>query len=260
MNMINQKEALNTLSILANSHQHGIVISGTRGSGKTYLAREYAKLLNISDFYQVNPSMSDVRSVINLCTEATNDVVLCVENLDNGVLQVSYPLLKFIEDCPRNLYVVVTCFNIRQIPDTILSRCALVSINNPTSSDLAQYAQSVDSDGYAKFRSLSIWKCAKSFTDVDTILKLTPEALAYFDNLNSIIGFKAPVSSIAWKLQNYEDKTPTPLTLVIRYLMNLMTKPNHIKSCISCLDALESTRMSQNAIITKFVFDMKYLE
>ena len=260
MNMLNQKEALSTLQILAANRHHGIVISGTHGSGKTYLAREYAKLLGIQDFYQVNPNMSDVRSVINLCADATNDIVLCIENLDDGVLQVAYPLLKFIEDCPRNLYIVVTCFNIRQVPDTILSRCALVSINNPTSSDLDQYAQSEDPDGFAKFRNLGIWKCAKSFTDISTIMKLTPEALAYFDNLNSMIGFKAPVSSIAWKLQNFEDKTPTPLTLVIRYLMNLMTSPNHIRSCIACLDALENTRMSQNAIITKFVFDVKYLE
>ena len=148
MNFINQQEAIKTLEILANNRHHGVVISGTKGSGKSYLAKKYAEMLKIEDFYPVNPSMADVKAVITLCTEATNDIVLCIENLDSGVLQVSYPLLKFIEDCPKHIYVVVTCFNIRQIPDTILSRCALVSINNPVAEDIERYAKSVDLNMY----------------------------------------------------------------------------------------------------------------
>jgi replication-associated recombination protein RarA len=260
MNMVNQSEALNTLTVLAKNYQHGIVISGTSGSGKTYLAREYAKLLNVETFYLVSPSMSDVRSVIDMCTDATNDIVLCVENLDNGVLQVAYPLLKFIEDCPKNLYIVITCFNIRQIPDTILSRCALVNINNPISADLDQYARSVNNAEFTRLKSLPIWQCAKSFSDVDTIMKLDSEALAYFDNLQSSLDMKSPVSSIAWKLQYFENKTPTPLVLVIRYLMHFVVSPSHTRSCIDCLNALATSRISQNAIITKLVFDLKYLE
>ena len=101
--MQHQQEALHILQTLAEHHQHGVIISGTHGSGKTYLAHIYANYLHIPDFYLINPSMSDIKSVITECINATNDIVICIENLDSGVLQVSYPLLKFIEDCPNHI-------------------------------------------------------------------------------------------------------------------------------------------------------------
>ena len=259
MKMQNQIEALKTLSILAEHRQHGVVISGSRGSGKTYLSKEYAKLLHINDYMLVNPSMADVKTIIHMCTEATNDVVLCIENLDAGVLSVSYPLLKFIEDCPKNLYVVVTCTNIRQIPDTILSRCALISINSPVSSDIIQYAQSKDKTAYEWLKDTAVWKCVRNFADADIVLKLNVEQYKYLESLKDLLSFKSSVSSISWKLQNYEDKSPTPIKFVIYYLMSLMTTHHGMRSCLQCLDALDTNRMSQNAIITKFVFENKYI-
>lgn len=259
MKMQNQTEALKTLSILADHKQHGVIISGPHGSGKTYLSKEYSKLLHIPDYMLVNPSMADVKTIIQMCTEATNDIVLCIENLDAGVLSVSYPLLKFIEDCPKNLYVVVTCINIRQIPDTILSRCALVSINNPVSSDIAQYAQAQNTAAYEWLKDTMVWKCVRNFADADTILKLNVEQFKYIESLKDLLAFKSSVSSISWKLQNYEDKSPTPIKFVIYYLMSMMTTHHGKRSCLQCLDALDTNRMSQNAIITKFVFENKYI-
>lgn len=260
MNFINQQEAIESLKILSTNRHHGVVISGTKGSGKSYLAKKYSEMLNVEDFYPVNPSMSDIKAVITLCTEATNDIVLCIENLDNGVLQVAYPLLKFIEDCPKNIYVVVTCLNIRQIPDTILSRCALVSINNPVADDIERYAKSIDLNMYNNLKDTPLWRCVRNLNDVDTLIKLSPEHLAYFDTIRSLVDFKGTVSTIAWKLQNYEDKTPTPISLVIRYIMQLINTTRCNNVCIKCLDALENSRMPQNAIITRFVFENKYCE
>lgn len=259
MKMQNQTEALKTLSILSESRQHGVVISGARGSGKTYLSKQYAKLLHIDDYMLVNSNMADIKSVIQMCIDATNDIVLCIENLDAGVLTVSYPLLKFIEDCPKNLYVVVTCTNVRQIPDTILSRCALVSINNPTASDIEQYAISVDTAAYDWLKDTDIWKCVKNFADADAMLKLNVEQYKYLIGLKDLLSFNSSVSTISWKLQNYEDKSPTPIKFVIYYLMNLMNTYHSKKSCLQCLDALDTNRMSQNAIITRFVFENKYI-
>jgi len=257
MNFICQQEALNNIKILSEHRQHGVVITGDSGCGKTYIARKYAKLLNIRDFYIINPVISDLKTMIDTCVSATNPVVMCIENLDDGVTQASYPLLKLIEDCPSHLYVVVTCCNMYGIPDTILSRCAVVNINPPTRSDIDQYAESKDATTFTRLSKHKIWSCVKSMSDVDAVLKFAPEQLKYFDDLDKLNFAKDTVSNLSWKLQHYEDKSETPVVLVVRYLMQLLEGHGR-RACLDCLNDLADNRMSKNAIISKLVFENKY--
>ena len=257
MNFICQTESIKQLKLLADHKQHGVLVVGNPGSGKTYLAKQYSKFLGISDFYIINPVISDLKTMIDTCVESQTEVVICIENLDSGVIQASYPLLKLIEDCPSYIYVVVTCDNLYSIPDTIPSRCALVTINPPTKQDIDQYAKSKDTTAYEFLKDKKVWKCIKGFGDTDIVLKFTPENLKYFDNLDNLNFTKNAVSNLSWQLQHYEDKTETPLPLVIRYLMQNVC-PKYRKACIDCLNDLNENRISKNAIISKLVFELKY--
>lgn len=257
MNFICQQEAISQLKSLAEHQQHGVLIVGDSGSGKTYLARQYAKFLGIADFYMINPAVSDLRGMIDTCIDSGTPVVICIENLDSGVLQASYPLLKLIEDCPKHIYVVVTCNNYYAIPDTIPSRCALVTVNPPTRSDIDQYAKSKDEDTYDRLHENLIWSCVKGFKDADTVLGFNAEQLNYFKNLQRILTFKDTVSNISWKLQHFEDRSETPLPLVLRYLMKLLG-PGDQRVFIECLNDLAENRISKNAIVSKLVFELKY--
>ena len=257
MNFICQKSALDELKILAGHNQHGVLLVGDSGCGKTYLARQYAGMLGISDLYLINPVMADLKAMIDTCLENTNPVVLCIENLDDGVIQASYPLLKLIEDCPKHIYIVVTCNNYYAIPDTIPSRCTLVTVTSPTSSDIIQYALAKDPTAYEFLKDKKVWKCIKGFRDTDIVLKFTPEHLKYFEGLEKINWSRDTVSNLSWKLQHYEDKTETPLHLVIRYIM-LNIGPNYRKVCLECLNDLAENRISKNAILSKLVFELKY--
>ena len=257
MDFVCQEKALEELEILAEHKQHGVLLVGDPGSGKTYLARQYAKMLGISDFYIINPAMADLKTMISTGTENTNPVVFCIENLDNGVYQASFPLLKLIEDCPKHIYVVVTCNNYYAIPDTIPSRCALVTIDPPTRGDIGQYAKSKDATAYEFLRDKKVWKCIKGFGDVDTALKFTPEHLKYFEGLEKIAWDRESVSNASWKLQHYEDKSETPLPIVVRYLLQNVC-PAYGKACLDCLNDLALNRISKNAILSKLVFELKY--
>lgn len=259
MNFQCQEQAIKNLQQVCEADRHSIVICGHPGSGKTQLVKDWAKMLNISDVAVVNPSVNELRTVIDTLSDNHAPAVMCIENLDEGVIQAAYPLLKFLEECPEYLYVAVTCTNIRSIPETILSRCIPIDVAMPTSSDLEQYATSINFENFHFIEEKKIWKCAKSFSDVKTILELDANKLAYFESLSDIIKFKDTVSSIAWKLQHYPDNSEAPVIIVIRYLMQLLDM-NQIKPCLECLDDLQSSRISTNAIISKLIFELKYTE
>lgn len=255
-----QREALDNIKLLSEHGQHGVLIVGDPGSGKTYIARQYAKLLGISDFYIINPVISDLKTMIDTCVTSGTPVVLCIENLDGGVVQASYPLLKLIEDCPSYIYVVVTCNNLYSIPDTIPSRCALVTVNPPTNADIQQYALSqADAGTCNTLFSSKIWGCVRGLGDVDTVLKLTDDQLKYFDGLSKLTKFSDSVSNISWKLMHYEDNSDAPVVFVIRYLMQMLDDHGR-RACIECLNDLAENRISTNAIVSKLVFELKYIE
>ena len=102
-----QMNALEELKELAKSDRHSILIEGFEGCGKSYLAHEYRRMLGIHDFCIVKSDMDSIRETIDSTTTTNSKIVLCIENLDCGVVNVSYALLKFLEEPQNNVYIVV---------------------------------------------------------------------------------------------------------------------------------------------------------
>jgi hypothetical protein len=79
------------------------------------------------------------------------------------------------------------------------------------------------------------------------------------EELPKLLSFKDSVSTITWKLQHTSDNSEIETKYIIRYLKLLSKDISFYKKCINCLNELDNNNISANAILSKFVFDSKYL-
>lgn len=255
-----QDSALEDLRNLANRDRHSVLVEGVSGSGKTYVAKQYAKMLDISDFALVPATVNDIRKSIDTCYSIDSKVVVCIENLDSGVAGASYTLLKFLEEPRENIYIVVTCSNINKVPDTIVSRSSVVTLSNPTEDDLIQFSSTYPEERRRIMSDkVGVWKAAKNFLDVDYCMNLT--SMSYIDHLEELVNFvksKKPVSDIVWSLGHYPDNTEIPVQFAIKYIISNTTDSKIKKHGIACMKDLDGSRIASHAVLSKFVMECKW--
>lgn len=256
-----QRNALETLKMLASQDRQSILIEGFSGSGKTYLAKQYANLLHIDDFVEVPAKVSNIRESIEECSKLNSKLILCIENLDEGVASSSYALLKFLEEPLPNVYIVVTCNSISSIPDTILSRVIHINIDPLTHSDLESYASSVSFERFHSSQSSVLWNCARSFSEIDEILSMSQDQLEYYESLKTMCNnSRDSVSTMVWNLSHYPSKEPSNVELAIRCVMFFANSLFISKCGLECIHDLEQSRVSEHAALSKFIFNIKYCE
>ena len=257
MNLICQKSALEVLDIQAKGDKHSVLIEGPSGSGKTYLAKQYAKFLNISDFVIVPSTVNDIRNAIDSSYELDSKVVFCIENLDSGVVGASYALLKFLEEPRWNVYIVVTCSSIYNVPDTIISRSSVVETSLPTLEDLRTFASSYNKSSMITSRPV-LWSAVRNLSDVDYFMSLSSTYCDHLENLVSFISSKKSVSEIVWSISHYPDNTEIPSKFAIQSIISSVKNPTIKKHAMACIEEIINSRVSSHAILSKFVMESKY--
>ena len=255
-----QIEPLNELSNLAKTQRQSVLIEGPSGSGKSYLAQQYTNMLSISDMITVAPKVADIRDALDNCIQIQTKVMLLIENLDLGVAAASYTLLKSLEEPLPNVYIVITVRNIKMIPDTIVSRSAVVSANVPTIKDINAYGKMRDELKYQAVKDRLVWRCARSFKDADSVLAMKPDYIVYYESLSELCKFTSNVSDLVWSISHYQDNQPCDIELSIRAVMEIMHNSFITKCGIECLRDLSANRIAQHAILSKFMFNAKYCE
>lgn len=259
MEFVSQKSALQQIQLLADQQRHSILLEGPTGSGKTYLSKQFMHMLHIEDFQVVLPKVQDIKDTICTCLQINTPVVICIENLDTGVAAASYALLKFLEEPADHVYIAVTCRNVQRVPDTIVSRSAVVTVAPPILSDIEQYAIHHNAAQYVSMKDNALWQCVRTLKDVDIVLSLTDEHLEYLLSLPSVLEKQEAINSQLWALQRYPDNAETPIELVIRYIM--CNSRNTIwRSAHSCIQQLSDGRIAAHAVLAKFLFEYKYLQ
>ena len=259
MTYSNQTTALEDIRALADNGLHSILIAGFRGVGKTYLAKEFAKMKGINDFVVIEPNVGDLRNAIDECISIHNDLVICIENLDRGNVSASYALLKFIEEPPENIYIVITCRNIEDIPDTIISRVSVVNVRMMRSDDLIQYSNGVDPAKHNILMSnMPLWNCVRTTSDIDDLMKLGQDEYDQIMQTESILFSHTSVSGILWKLQKFKNGQSVPIELALQYVMNTATDTRLFCACYNCIKDIQRGRIAQHAALAKLCFVCKY--
>lgn len=260
MKMEFQKIVLDDLITYARKDEHSILISGLSGTGKTYLAKEYYSLIGADDFIVINPVVKDIREIIDAIYNIDSKIVVCVENLDSGVKASSHTILKFLEEPLSNVYVIITCRSTYGVPDTILSRSKQLVLGHPLQQDIDDYARLKDSIKYTRLKESNVYRSCTSFNDIDYLFTLTLDQLSYIESFNDSISFKKPILDNSWKLNHFEDNSNLDSKFLLKYMLYCSKDVSLKSKILKCLSGLENYPISEHAILSQFLLEVKYGE
>lgn len=141
--VIGQEHIVKVLEAEAKSGEisHAYLFSGTRGTGKTSVARIFADAIGTSknDIYEIdaasNTGVEDIRtlneSVFTLPFESKYKVYI-LDEVHMLSKSASNALLKTLEEPPSHVVFILATTETHKIPETVLSRCETYAFKKPS--------------------------------------------------------------------------------------------------------------------------------
>ncbi len=145
--------ALNTGAV-----SHAYLFCGSRGTGKTSIARIFARELGTSanDTYEIdaasNRGIDDIRelrdAVLSLPFDSAHKVYI-IDEVHMLTKEAFNALLKTLEEPPKHVIFILATTEQDKVPETIISRCQTLRFTKPSHSALASVVQDVaKKEGY----------------------------------------------------------------------------------------------------------------
>jgi len=139
---------------------HAYLFSGSRGTGKTSVARIFAKEIGTKpeDIYEIdaasNTGVDDVRALnesVNVLPFLSKYKVYIVDEVHMLSKSAFNALLKTLEEPPAHVIFILATTEFEKLPETIVSRCQSFSFKRPSQEILAKVIA-----GAAKKESFSL--------------------------------------------------------------------------------------------------------
>src|SRR5665647_129786 len=139
-------------SVESNKVSHAYLFVGSRGTGKTSVARIFASEIGVSanDMYEIdaasNRGIDDIRELRDGARVLPFDSKYKVYIIDE-VHMLSKDawgaLLKTLEEPPKHVIFILATTELQKVPDTIVSRCQVFTFRKPTDSILTSVVTNV---------------------------------------------------------------------------------------------------------------------
>ena len=126
---------------------HALLFAGTRGTGKTTLARLFAKAIGVSDvdLYEIdaasNRGIDDIRELreaVHTSPYESPYKVYIIDEVHMLTKEAFNALLKTLEEPPAHVIFVLATTEVEKLLDTILSRCQVFTMREPTRAAIAE--------------------------------------------------------------------------------------------------------------------------
>jgi DNA polymerase-3 subunit gamma/tau len=159
--VVGQDAVVNTLSaqIKTGKIAHAYLFSGSRGTGKTSVARIFAHTLDVADedIYEIDAashtSVDDIRelnSAVHTLPFSSRYKVYILDEVHMLSKSASNALLKTLEEPPEHVIFILATTETHKIPETVLSRCEVYHFKKPTVDVLASVVTRVaKKEGYS---------------------------------------------------------------------------------------------------------------
>lgn len=184
---------------------HAILFSGTRGTGKTTLARIFAQAIGTKDhdLYEIdaasNRGIDDIRelkeAVHTLPYESAYKVYI-IDEVHMLTKEAFNALLKTLEEPPAHVIFILATTEEEKLLDTILSRCQVFRFNSPSRAVLTKLAIDIGvKEGFVispEAADLIALAADGSFRDalgiVQKVILASGDAIGSADEVAAIIG------------------------------------------------------------------------
>ncbi|PID83111.1 DNA polymerase III, subunit gamma and tau [Candidatus Campbellbacteria bacterium] len=192
-NVYGQKEVVDVLknSIKNNAISHAYLFSGTRGCGKTSIARIFANELGISkdDVYEIdgasNRKIEDIREIrnnVSVLPISSEYKMYIIDEAHMLTKEASNALLKTLEEPPEHVIFVLATTEKEKFLDTIISRCQVFDFNRADLESITNLISDIAKKEKVKLDENSLKYIAKqahgSFRD----------AVSLFQKIISVLG------------------------------------------------------------------------
>lgn len=211
-------------AIKKNNIPHAILFSGTRGTGKTTLARIFAKAIGTSDLdlYEIdaasNRGIDDIRELkeaVHTLPYESERKVYIIDEVHMLTKEAFNALLKTLEEPPAHVVFILATTEEEKLLDTILSRCQVFRMHSPSRAVLAEIVTDIaKQEGFvlnADAADLIAIAANGSFRDAlgvtQKVIMASGDKIGSVDEVATIIGApKIAVMSDLIKALHFKDK------------------------------------------------------